>query len=252
MKKSILILVLVMICIGFAPYAGAAGKASAILEYKHDVTGDGQLENLIVYGVPIKENKNFYQEVWVEIEQSNGKKLRIDYERGFEPKLDFKDLNHDGIDDILFSSAVGGSGGLNHYALHTVANGNVQEIELPSLQIDGFFEEDFEAVIKIEGLKKPILLDLWKRKKDYLTLGLYQENGMLNEPTELMIDPVAVYDIIPVKNGYGLKSYRQIRGAYHEDRLGIVETQWYYTKGKWTPVEIKWIASRNLSKVRGE
>ncbi|MFK4997211.1 hypothetical protein ACI2OX_05220 [Bacillus sp. N9] len=57
-----------------------------------------------------------------------------------------------------------------------------------------------------------------------------------------MIDPIAFYDIVQVKNkgGAGLKSYRQISGAYHADGLGTVETIWYDDKGKWDPVHTEW------------
>lgn len=55
------------------------------------------------------------------------------------------------------------------------------------------------------------------------------------EPTTLMIDPVAFFEVIDLedKNEAGLKSYQQISGAYHADRIGTVESIWVYDKDKW-------------------
>ncbi|CAM4134321.1 hypothetical protein [Lederbergia lenta] len=224
----------------------AQEKPTALLEYDHDVTGDGVRNKITLYGIPFESNSKFYQKVWAEIELRDGKKVRIDYEGGYEPKLEFADLNHDGVDDILYSSATGGSGGLYNYALHTLKDAQLKEIPLPEpLQIEGAFQNDFKAIIEIPGIKDPIVLDLSSRKDDYISLGLFQKNGMLNEPTELMIDPIAFFEIVKVKNkkGYGLKGYRQISGAYHADGLGTVETTWYYENGKWNPVKVEWKTS---------
>lgn len=221
----------------------AQEKTNALLEYDHDVTGDGVPNKITLYGVLFEPDSIYYQKVWAEIELRDGKKVRIDYEGGYEPKLEFADLNHDGVDDILYSSGTGGSGGLYNYALHSLKDGQLREIPLPEpLQIEGAFQNDFKAVINIPGIKEPIVLDLSNRKEDYISLGLFQKNGMLNEPTELMIDPIAMFKIVKVDNkkGYGLKSYRQISGAYHADGLGTVETTWYYEDGKWNPIKVEW------------
>ncbi|WP_064468652.1 hypothetical protein [Lederbergia galactosidilytica] len=242
-KQLVCVLVMFIGLFTFSFTTSAAEQSKAILEYKYDVTGDGKLDEIMVYGLPFKGDSPYYEKVWAEITTSEGKKLKIDYEGGYEPKLDFADLNHDGVKDILYSSATGGSGGLYNYALHTAKGGEIKEIPLPTpLAIQGQFDQDFVAVIEIPGLEKPIILDLWNRRKDYISIGLYQKNGQLNEPTELMIDPIAFFEVIKIegKDGYGLKGYRQISGAYHADQLGIVETEWYYENGEWQPVHIEW------------
>ncbi len=221
----------------------AAIIPETLLEYHHDVTGDGKPEKITLFGIPFDNNSAFFRTLWAVIELRDGTQIKINYEGGYEPRLEFADLNHDGVDDILYSSATGGSGGLYNYALHTVKNSKLQEIPLPApLQIDGAFQNDFKAVIHIPGIKKPIILDLTSRKADYISSGLYQKNGQLNEPTELMIDPIAFFELVKIKGkkGYGLKGYRQISGAYHADQLGTVEVKWYFEKGKWNPVDVKW------------
>ena len=73
---------------------------------------------------------------------------------------------------------------------------------------------------------------------------MYEKNGKLNEPTELMIDPIALFEIIKINEGYGLKSYRQVSGAYHADGIGTIETKWYFENGQWTPIDVQWKPSR--------
>lgn len=213
-----------------------------LLEYEHDVTGDGQAEKITLYGIPIEENEAFYKEIWAIITLNDGKEIRVDYEGGYEPKLDFVDLNHDGIDDILYSSATGGSGGIYNFALHTVKQGKLEEIPLPiPLQVESAFKDGFKAIMVIPGIKKPIKIDLSDRKEQYISSGLYQKNGKLNEPTELMLDPIALFEIIEIGEQYGLKSVRQVSGAYHADGIGRIEVKWLYENGKWNPIEVQWI-----------
>ncbi|MBS4200385.1 hypothetical protein KHA93_12155 [Bacillus sp. FJAT-49732] len=225
----------------------AAKKLKTILEYRHDVTGDGIPEKITVYGIPLKDNKDYYQEVWAEVEGKGIRKIKINCEGGFEPKLEFADLNHDGVDDILYSSAKGGSGGLYNFTLHTVKGGTLSEIPLPEpLPIESSFQNNFKAVMTIPGIQNPIQLDLSDRKADYIRLGLYQNNGMLNEPAELIIDPIAFFKIVKIKGKeeYGIKSYRQVSGAYHADGIGTVEVLFYYKNGQWITVDVQWKTPR--------
>ncbi|MCR2822377.1 hypothetical protein [Lederbergia panacisoli] len=249
MKKYVMMLVAVALLFtlpNISPVS-AAKNPKTILEYYHDVTGDGTPEKVTVYGISFKDNKDYYQEVLAEIDVKGNRKITINYEGGFEPKLEFADLNHDGVDDILYSSATGGSGGLYNYALHTVKDGKLFELPLPEpLEIESSFQNNFRAVMTIPGIKNPIHLDLTSRKADYIRLGLYQKNGTLNEPAELMIDPIAIFKIVKIngKDGYGLKSYRQVSGAYHADGIGTVEVLSYYENGRWNTIDVQWKASR--------
>ncbi|MBS4195475.1 FG-GAP repeat domain-containing protein [Lederbergia citri] len=245
MKRYCMVIVSMVLLFTFSHISPvfAAKNPKTILEYHHDVTGDGQPEKITVYGTPLKDNKDYYYEVWAEVEGKGISKIQINYEGGFEPKLEFADLNHDGVDDILFSSATGGSGGIYNYALHTVKDGKIYEIPLPEpLSIESSFQNNFKAIMTIPGMKNPIHLDLSSRKEDYIKLGLYQKNGMLNEPNELMIDPIAYFKIVKIKGkeGYGLKSYRQVSGAVHADVIGIVEVRSYYENGKWNMIDVQW------------
>ncbi|OJH19465.1 hypothetical protein BLX88_09805 [Bacillus obstructivus] len=218
-------------------------KEKVIHEYNMDVTGDKKNDHIVLKGIQIDPSSAYMKKIWAEITTSANTKYRIDYAPGYEPKIEFADLNHDGVVDLFQSSATGGSGGLNNYHLSTLKDGTASILPLPhSLNIQGHFENNFKASIQIPETQFTKTVDLSNRKKDYIRLGLYQKNGELNEPTELMIDPVAMYKIIKL-NGtkeVGLKAYRQISGAYHADVLGTVTSIWNFENGTWKLKSAKW------------
>ncbi|MGV3466887.1 MAG: hypothetical protein ACO1OT_16545 [Heyndrickxia sp.] len=250
MKKEYLLAITAFFMLSFTTvaitYAGeeAAPASSVIKTYKEDINGDGKKENIVLKGLLYKQGQSYYKKIWSEIVFPKHSKVIIRYSPGLEPKIQFVDLNHDGIKDMLGSSATGGSGGIYHYHLDTIKNYKAVNIPLPPpLNLQGQFENNFKAMLNIAETKEIIRLNVAKRKKDYIQTGLYQENGKLNEPTELMIDPVAMYKVVKVKGkkGYGLKSYRQISGAYHADLLGILTATWYYENGKWGLINTNWV-----------
>ncbi|WP_409254048.1 hypothetical protein V1502_09165 [Bacillus sp. SCS-153A] len=214
----------------------------AITAYQKDVTGDGTNDLITLWGKPFEPGALFYKELWAEVEPSEGKKFRMDYEGGYEPEIQFPDLNHDGVRDLLQSSATGGSGGLYNYSLYTLADEVKKEIGMPpALPINAHFENNYKGVIIIEDTKESFTVDLVDRKADYDRLGIYK-NGRLNEPTEMMVIPYAMLDRvkIPGKKGEGLKGIQRISGAYQADPVGNVYSYWYYEEGKWTLANVKW------------
>jgi hypothetical protein len=212
--------------------------------FEADVTGDGQDEKIILKGTPFSADSSYYQDVWAEITNELDESWTISYEGGYEPSLQLVDLNGDGIKDIFYQSATGGSGGLHHYQLSTLRNSELNEIALPEQEyLEGAFEENFTVIFRLSPSHKPIEIDVSDRASDYIRLGIYDEEGNLLEPNSVMIDPIAFYEplLISKSKGYGLKSYQQISGAYHADQLGTVETLWYYENGEWIILQTEWV-----------
>ncbi|MED1201704.1 hypothetical protein [Heyndrickxia acidicola] len=212
--------------------------------YHEDVTGDGKQDKIILYASPYEEGSQYFKRIWADILTSHHKKIRLQFAAGYQPEIRFKDLNHDGVKDLLESSNTGGSGGIYSYSLSTVKDHKPLSLPLPpQLNIEGRFTKGFNARIDIPTVQNSVLLKLQNRKSEYIRLGIYQENGTLNEQTELMIDPVSILKPvrIPGKQGYGLIAYRQVSGAYHADRLGTVKSTWYWEKGKWNLLNAKWV-----------
>lgn len=232
----------------FSTYDVNAKESDAVLikEYTEDVTGDGETDSIKLYGILFSPDSKYYKEVYTIITASE-KEWRINYQGGYDPALQFVDLNHDGVNDIFYQSATGGSGGLYNSQLDTLTGGNVVNIPLPTQDyVKGYFEDGFNAVIEIFPNKKPIVMNVEQRKEDYIRLGIYNEEGILLKQTDLMVDPIAFFEPVLVSDskGYGLKSYKQISGAYHADQLGILETLWYYENGKWLILQTDWKESK--------
>ncbi|WP_404453749.1 hypothetical protein LG329_04205 [Virgibacillus necropolis] len=224
----------------------AAPNAKTIHEYKEDVTGDGQKEKILLKAIPFSSDSAYFQKIWAVVKDSHANKWKIKYEGGYEPTLQFYDLNHDKVADIYFQSPTGGSGGLYSYQLNTLKNGKLKEIPLPVQRyVKGKFIENFRAVLSLTPGSRAIFINVKDRADDYIRLGIYNKKGDLLKPTTLMIDPIAFYEpvLISKSKGYGLKSYQQISGAYHADQLGTIETIWYYEKGKWIILTTKWVPS---------
>ncbi len=214
-----------------------------IISYQEDITGDGNKDDIILKGIPYSDNANYLKEIWADIITYTGKKYRIDYEPGYDPKISFVDLNHDGVGDLFQTSGTGGSGGIQNYRLDTLANDKLIELSLPkALNIQAHFEDHYKAKITFLDTNKTYTVNLKDRKEDYQRLGLYS-NGRLNEPTELMVDPYAVIETVNIKGkqGLGLKAYQRISGAYHADSIGDAISYWYYENGKWSLVKINWV-----------
>ncbi|NEY97737.1 hypothetical protein [Heyndrickxia shackletonii] len=249
MKKEYLLAITAFFMLSFTTvaitYAGeeATPAISIIKTYKEDINGDGKKEKIVLKETPNQQGGKYYKKIWSEIVFQNKSIVKIKYSPGLEPKIEFTDLNHDGIKDMLASSSTGGSGGIYNYHLNTIKDQKAVAIPLPpQLNLQGQFENNFKATINVTETKERFHLNVINRKKEYIQTGLYQENGKLNEPTELMIDPVAMYKITKVrgKKGYGLRSYRQVSGAYHADSLGVLTATWYFENGKWNLIKTKW------------
>lgn len=225
-------------------YDVSASEAEAILisSYEQDVTDDGKPETIELYGIRFSSDSPYYRDIYAVIKSADSE-WRINYQGGYNPTLQFVDLNHDGVVDMFYQSPTGGSGGLYTSRLDTLANDVLQSIDLPEQDyVKGQFAEGFQAVIEIAPNKKPIVMNVEERKADYIRLGIYSEDGKLLKDTSLIVDPIAFYEPVEIsgRKGYGLKSYKQISGAYHADQLGVLETLWYYENGKWNVLQIDW------------
>ncbi|WP_373893117.1 hypothetical protein ACUL41_07100 [Virgibacillus natechei] len=214
--------------------------------YEADVTGDGQSEVIELKGILFSNDTNYYREVWIDITSVHDEQWTITYEGGYDPSLQFIDLDHNEVQDIFYQSATGGSGGLYNYHMHTLKNEKVGEIPSPEqLHIRGKFMNDFKVEIQLAPDSEPNIVDVSERSEEYIQLDIYNDEGKLSEATSVMIDPIAFFEpvLLSKSNGYGLKSYQQISGAYHADQLGTVETLWYYENDEWIILQTEWVPS---------
>lgn len=225
-------------------------KTDLIETYEEDITGDGLKETIELKGILLSRDATFYREIWVDVISKNDEQWKIQYEGGYEPSIQFIDLNRDGINNLFYQSGkndTGETGKRFTYHLHTLDNGKVIEKDLPKQHyINGTFKDDFIVNLTISPHRKPHVVHVKDRSEEYAQQGVYNKEGKLLKPTPVIFDPIAFYEpvLISKSNGYGLKSYQQINGIDHTDQLGTIETLWYYENGGWIILQTEWKASR--------
>ncbi|WP_174614092.1 hypothetical protein [Virgibacillus ihumii] len=215
-----------------------------ILEFDEDVTGDGRKESVTLKGIKFSMETDYLKDAWTEIQLANNKKWKIPYDGGYDPNLEFLDLNHDKVLDIFYQSK--GQGGLHNHALHTLSNGELKEIQLPVQRyVKAHLTDGFELEVKLSPEQKPYTTNVKKQAADYIEKGIYNKQGRLLTDGSVIIEPISKYEpvFINKQKGYGLKSYQQINGTGKSDTIGTVQTTWYYENDKWLILKTKWTPS---------
>ncbi|GGB61564.1 hypothetical protein F3157_03025 [Virgibacillus dakarensis] len=221
-------------------------KTILVATYHEDVTGDGQKEEIQLKGIRFSQDSSYFHNLWADIKGPQTKQWKIVYEGGYKPTLQFIDLNHDGINDVLFQSATNETSDLYSYQFNTLKNEKLTKLAIPeSYTITGKFKNNFKAALTIDPSKKPIIIDMKERKTKHIHQGIYDRDGKLLKETKLLIAPITFFEpaFISKSKGYGLKSYQQVSGANHQDKLGTIEAFWYFEKGKWIKLNQEWNAS---------
>lgn len=218
-------------------------KAVLIDSYEEDVTGDGQKEEIKLKGIRFSEDSHYFHNVWADISGSQANKWKVVYEGGYNPSLEFNDLNHDGVDDMLFQNAAGEGQEIHHYQLHTLKGDKLKELNTPeSRTITGEFKPNFKAALLLNPSKEPVIIDMKDRADTHIHDGIYNNNGELLEKTKLLADPITSFEPVYISKdkGYGLKSYQKVNGATSEDLLGEIEALWHYENNKWIKLKQEW------------
>lgn len=207
---------------------------TVIVKEQVDVTGDGKLDTVYVKGEPFEEGAIFLRSITLDIFSATGKNQKIKLEGGYEPRIDFTDLNNDGVNDIFLSVNTGGSGGVSNHYLYTLKDNQLINLTVPEpLVIQSSFLNGYKANMTIENTNESYQFDLRNRSKDYERLGLYH-NGKLNEAAELMVLPFGTLKPVKVTgNRIGLKGSQRVSGAYNADSIAYVESSYVLENGKW-------------------
>ncbi|MGE7878216.1 hypothetical protein [Peribacillus muralis] len=204
---------------------------------KRDVTGDEKIDIIQVQGLPYKAGSKFLKKIELSVE-SDRRMISVPLKAGYNPELKVADLNNDGLQDVLVTVLMEGKDRLISSYAYTFKDGRVHELDMPpSVPVTAQFLDGYKAQISIEG-QKPVVLDIRSRKKTYDELGIYQD-GKLNEPTELLIDP---YSKLDIKTVFGkrkrLIGTQKVNGSDERDPLLEIESVWTY-KHDWTLVKAK-------------
>ncbi|PLT32477.1 hypothetical protein [Bacillus sp. V5-8f] len=245
-KKLINIIMFIVLALSVFGYRAVSAQFDSepeekiIVTKKRDVTGDGKKERISIVGIPYEQDSAFLREINLVVEVKDGKKVNLPLDAGFDPKLHFADFNGDGLKDVYVTISTGSSGGLINSYAYTFTGGKAKDLSVPPpVSITGQFLDNYKIVMSVP-LQKPLVLDVSNRKKDYIKLGMYQKNGKLNEPTEVMVDPYSLFNITKISGKRkGLKGVQRVSGAYHADALTDIYSEWEYRDGNWQLLKTK-------------
>lgn len=205
-----------------------------------DLTGDGKADTLYVLGDRPEKDAMYYNSFTYVLKDGKSGKLTATALKsiegysswGYEPALEFADLNGDKTQDIAFSSFSGGTGGFTYYDIATFKGGKYKQLlgqkELVGISVTGHYVDGFKAELTSTDLKKTWIQDLSFEKDMLIEMKIYDSNGKLLVPTEAWTGP-----FVNVKIGEGYVSgVMAIKGIANSDMIGLMHMDYTYTAGK--------------------
>lgn len=225
----------------FAEEANIEYEPSLINSYEEDVTGDGFREYIRLHGNLLSHNSLFYPDIWLDITSPFSQHWKISLRAGYDPDIQFIDLTRDQVFDIFYAVSKDMNKTQHEYQLYSLENGTIKQIQLPKHQfIKTKLIDDFRVEIKLHPHQKPLIINL-PNKNDYIKDEIYEEDGKLLNEKKLhhksihYIEPILINE----QNGYGLKTYQQIKDMYNH-LIGEIQTVWYYKNDEWVILTTNW------------
>jgi hypothetical protein len=198
-----------------------------------DVTGDGIIDYVYLYGRKNLETDIFADNITLVIQDGRSNQIstiNLQNNAGYNAMLFLGDFSKDNILDILVSIESGGSGGYGIFYIYSFTN------NLPLLLFDFekynnnyTFEVNYEDLYKVSVGSPPLdllfTLDISYKGYDYLS-QLYDENGKLKQPVKGEVLAVAALKPIVTNEkimSFDLLALQRIIGISNSDTLGFVE-----------------------------
>lgn len=213
-----------------------------IMKYEEDITGDGNKETIELKGIRLSTNTDYYREVWIDIESKQQQNWQITYQGGYNPHLDFIDLNNDQVNDIFYQSSSDDQYIKSTYHIHTLKDGQVNEMALPKQNhITSEFIDQFKISIQLSPTTDPITLSIESESDYYIKNGVYNEQGKLLKEKSATLNPSINIEplLISARNGYGLVTQQNIVDTFNKDDLTTIETFWHFEDNQWTILKSK-------------
>jgi len=226
-------------------HASETPKEELIKTYHKDVTGDGHEETISLYGSPLSDDSDYFREIWTIINFPNETKTKITYEGGYDPTLSFIDINQNSSYDIWFSSIINQKEDIPNHQLHMIKQNEASVITLPTQNhINGSYQEQFKVEVQISPIEDPEVIDVTEKTEKYIDSGIYDDKGNLLKNISPHPSSTVKYEpvFLSSSKGYGLKSFQRINGMNKSDKLGVIETLWYY-EDKWIILQSKFKAT---------
>lgn len=219
-----------------------------------DVTGDGILDKISLYGQKETPSEIFADNITVVIEDGRthtNYTITPKFNSGYNSSVFLGDFTKTNIDDIKISIDSGGSGGYGFFYIYSF-NGNSFKgnFNFDDYNREYKFKVDYADFYKVNVgnvmLDKLFILDISYKGYDYLS-QYYFENGKLKKPVQGEV--LALSTLLPIVsdekfNYYDLLAFQRIIGTSNSDTLGYIQNFLSWDKEKF-------ISSKILAAVPG-
>ena len=206
----------------------------ALLDMKQgDVTGDGIIDSIYLYGRKNVETEIFADHITLVIQDGRSNQtsaIHLQQNAGYNAKLFLGDFSKDNLFDILISIESGGSGGYGIFYIYSFRN-NIPRLlfDFEKYNNSDTFKANYEDLYKV-GVGSPTLdllftLDISYKGYDYLS-QLYDKNGKLKQPVNGEVLAAGALNPIVTNQksmSYDLLVFRRIIGISNSDTLGYLE-----------------------------
>jgi hypothetical protein len=209
-------------------------SANLLAIQEADVSGDGILDKVYLYGSKTGESDSSYVDnISVVIEDGysgNTSIITPDFNAGYKPRLFLGDFTADGVEDIKLSMDSGGSGGYGYFYIYTFINNTPKEIfnfdrynTIYQYKVD--YIDLYRVAVYNINHDKLFILDLINKGNEYIS-QYYDEFGMLRKPIQGEV--LAIGALVPFIqneeiNTYELLALQRIIGPINSDTLGYIE-----------------------------
>jgi hypothetical protein len=209
-------------------------RNSVLLDWKFaDVTGDGILDNVYLYGDVQARLGNLVDNITVVIQDGRtNKKTTVPLKNtaGYNARLFLGDFNKDNIADIMVSADTGGSGGYGIFYIYSFKNNILQELfDVDKYNAEYSFQVNYENFYKVrvasQQLNVMFTIDISNKGADYLS-QFYNHEGKLKEPFIGGALGISALNPIITNNksyNYDILAFQRIIGTVNIDTLGYIE-----------------------------
>ncbi|MFB3168163.1 VCBS repeat-containing protein [Neobacillus sp. 179-C4.2 HS] len=209
-------------------------RVVALLDMKQgDVTGDGIIDFVYLYGRKNIETEIFADQITLVIQDGRSNQIstiNLQNNAGYNAKLFLGDFSKDDRLDILVSIESGGSGGYGIFYIYSFIN-NIPRLlfDFEKYNNSNTFKVNYKDLYKVNvespSLDLLFILDISYKGYDYLS-QLYDDNGKLKQSVlGEVLSAGALYPIVTNQKGmsYDLLVISRIIGISNSDTLGYVE-----------------------------
>lgn len=217
-----------------------------------DVNGDGKKESVILLGERLNEDSLYMDNIYLLVEQSNGKEYVVCLSKeggAYLPSIKLCDFTGDKVPEVMVSLPTGGSGGIINYYIYSLKDNKpvmIFDSDKTSVKIEGVFAENYKGKIHVKDDKGmydiTALIDLKEKKDVYEELGIYKDGKIVKDMYhELM--PNSLYSFIKSIDIYGygvmgLEAYQSVKGSCNADFVANIVTIWKWENGEWDLVRV--------------